>query len=232
MITILIADPHAIVRRGMQVLLTDEPDMTVVGECEDGYEVVRLARELNPDIILLEVTLQGQDGITALEQIKAENPAAKVLFLTSMADNEHIMAAVRAGASGYLLKDATPIQVVQAIRDIAKGESHLHPTIALRMLRDMDSSLVSPYSRSIPEEPLTQREAEVLRYVAQGYSNNDIADIMQISERTVGNHIGSILHKLHVSNRTQAALYALRRGLVDLYAPGGTPTEQGPAANG
>lgn len=222
MITVLIADPHAIVRRGMQVLLTDEPDMTVVGECDDGFEVVRLARELGPTIILMEVALHGQDGLAALQQIRAENPAARVMFLTSFADNEHIMGAVRAGAAGYILKDASPAQVLQAIRDIAAGESHLHPTIALKMLRAMDSTLVDPYSRPPAEEPLTPREAEILRYVAQGYSNNDIAKILGISERTVGNHIGSVLHKLHVSNRTQAALYALRRGLVDIYAPPGS----------
>jgi NarL family two-component system response regulator LiaR len=221
MITILIADPHAIVRRGMHVLITEEPDMLVIGESDDGYEVVNLARELQPDIILMEIGLHGQDGIATLEQIRGENPAARVLFLTSMSDNEHIMAAVRAGAAGYVLKDAAPSQVLQAIRDIARGESHLHPTIAIRMLRDFDSSLASPYTRSTPDEPLTNREIQVLRYVAQGYSNNDIAKFLQISERTVGNHIGSILHKLHVANRTQAALYALRRGIVDIYTPAG-----------
>jgi NarL family two-component system response regulator LiaR len=215
MIDVLIADDHAIVRRGLRTLIAGEPDMKVAGEASDGYEVVVRARDLQPDVILLDLVMPGQSGLEAIAQIKADNPDARVLVLTSFGDNERVFSAIRAGASGYLLKDASPEQLLQAIHDVYNGESHLHPTIALKMLRELDNP-VAAASRPLTDDPLTEREVEVLRAVAQGLSNQEIAKTLTISERTVGNHIGSILRKLHLANRTQAALYALRRGLVDI----------------
>jgi NarL family two-component system response regulator LiaR len=163
--------------------------------------------------------MPGQNGLEALAQIKAENPEARVLVLTSFGDNDRVFSAIRAGASGYLLKDASPEQLLQAIHDVYNGESHLHPTIALKMLRELDNPDTVAANRPLTDDPLTEREVEVLRLVAQGASNQEIAKTLTISERTVGNHIGSILRKLHLANRTQAALYALRRGLVDINNP-------------
>ncbi len=215
-IDVLIADDHAIVRRGLRTLIAGEPDMAVAGEAADGYEVVDRARDLHPDVILLDLVMPGQSGLDAISQIKADNPDARVLVLTSFGDNERVFSAIRAGASGYLLKDASPEQLLQAIHDVYNGESHLHPTIALKMLRELDNPVATAANRPLTDDPLTEREVEVLRLVAQGLSNQEIAKTLTISERTVGNHIGSILRKLHLANRTQAALYALRRGLVDI----------------
>ncbi len=216
MIDVLIADDHAIVRRGLRTLIAGEPDMEVAGEAADGYEVVHIARELKPDVILLDLVMPGLSGLEALAQIKDDNPDARVLVLTSFGDNERVFSAIRAGASGYLLKDASPEQLLQAIHDVYNGESHLHPTIALKMLRELDNPVKPSANAVLTEDPLTEREVEVLRFVAQGLSNQEIAKTLTISERTVGNHIGSILRKLHLANRTQAALYALKRGLVDI----------------
>jgi NarL family two-component system response regulator LiaR len=216
MIDVLIADDHSIVRRGLRTLISGEPDMKVAGEAADGYDVVAQARELHPDVILLDLVMPGQNGLEALAQIKTENPEARVLVLTSFGDNDRVFSAIRAGASGYLLKDASPEQLLQAIHDVYNGESHLHPTIALKMLRELDNPDTETANRPLTDDPLSEREVDVLRLVAQGASNQEIAKTLTISERTVGNHIGSILRKLHLANRTQAALYALRRGLVDI----------------
>lgn len=216
MIKILIADDHAIVRRGLRMLISGESDMEIVGEAANGIEAVELYRTLQPDIILLDLVMPGQSGLEALTQIRAEFPQACVLVLSTFGDNERVFAAIRGGASGYLLKDASPEQLLQAIHDVYNGESHLHPTIALKLLRELDNPVGSGIARPLTEDPLTEREVEVLRLVAQGLSNLEIGEVLEISERTVGNHIGSILRKLHLANRTQAALYALRRGLVEI----------------
>jgi two-component system, NarL family, response regulator LiaR len=216
MISILIADDHAIVRRGLRALLNTESGFDVIGETDNGHDVVTLYRELHPDVVLLDLVIPGQDGQDALEQIRVQDSAARVLILTSYSENERILAAVRAGAAGYLLKDASPEHLLQAIQDVYNGNTHIHPTIALKMLRDFDSSFAPPAADKANFEPLTGREIGVLKQVAQGYSNSDISKTLGISDRTVGNHIGSILRKLQLTNRTQAALYALQRGLVEL----------------
>jgi len=230
-IGVLIADDHAIVRRGLNTLISGEADMRVVGEASDGYEVIERARELSPDVILLDLVLPGQSGLEAIGQLRADNPTARVLVLTSFGDNDRVFAAVRAGANGYLLKDASQEQLLQAIHDVYNGESHLHPTIALKMLRELDNPALATGNRPLTDDPLTEREVEVLRLVAQGLSNQDIAKELEISERTVGNHIGSILRKLHLANRTQAALYALRRGLVDINSAAPVSEETGEETN-
>ncbi len=211
-IRILIADDHPIVRKGLRTLIASEPGLELVGEAADGIEAVLKARSLQPDVILLDIVMPRQSGLEATSQIKAENPEARILVLTSFAEDDKVFPAIKAGALGYLLKDATPEQLVQAIHDVYRGESSLHPTIALKLIRELDRLSDLPPT----PEPLTEREVEVLKLVARGLTNPEIAALLVISERTVGNHIGHILHKLHLANRTQAALYALRQGLADL----------------
>lgn len=211
-IRILIADDHAIVRKGLHTLITSEPGMEIVGEASDGIEAVQQARALQPDVILLDMVMPRQNGLEAIRQIKGENPEARIIVLTSFAEDDKIFPAIKAGALGYLLKDSTPEQLLQAIYDVHGGESSLHPSIALRLVREISQ----PSDLPPTQEPLTGREVEVLKLVARGLTNQEIADTLIISERTVGNHIGNILNKLHVANRTQAALYALREGLVSL----------------
>jgi NarL family two-component system response regulator LiaR len=211
-IRILIADDHAVVRKGLITLIASEPGMEVVGEAADGIEAVSKARSLKPDVILLDMIMPRQNGIEAIRQIKQDDPQACILVITSFAEDQMIFPAIKAGALGYLLKDASPQQLLQAIYDVYKGESSLHPTIAFKLIRELNRSSDLPPT----EDPLTERELITLKLVAQGLTNQEIADRLVISERTVANHIGSILSKLHVANRTQAALYALREGIARL----------------
>lgn len=212
MIRILIADDHAIVRKGLITLIASEPGMEVVGEAADGVEVVLKARSLKPDVILLDMVMPRQNGLEAIDQIKREDPQARILVITSFAEDQMVFPAIKAGALGYLLKDTSPQQLLQAIYDVFNGESSLHPTIALKVIRELNSSSNLPLTK----DPLTARESAILKLVAQGLSNQEIAERFVISERTVGNHIGNILSKLHLANRTLAALYALREGIADL----------------
>lgn len=210
-IRILIADDHAVVRKGLATLIYTEPGMELAGEAEDGLEAVFQARSLQPDVILLDLVMPRQGGLEAIKQIKAENPAARILVLTSFADDDKVFPAIKAGALGYLLKDASPEQLLQAIRDVYHGESSLHPTIARKLIRELNQPGDLPPS----EEPLTGRELEVLKLVAQGLTNQEIAERLVVTERTVTTHVSNLLGKLHLANRTQAALFAIREGLVD-----------------
>ncbi len=211
-IRILISDDHAIVRKGLRTLINSEADMEVIGEAEDGIEVVLKTRSLRPDVILLDMVMPRQDGLTAITQIKQEWPDARILVLTSFAEDDKIFPAIKAGALGYLLKDTTPEQLLQAIHDVYNGKSSLDSTVALKVIRELNR----PSGLPPTEDPLTAREVEVLKLVAKGLTNYEIASALIIGERTVGNHISSILSKLHLANRTQAALYALREGLATL----------------
>ena len=211
-IRILIVDDHAIVREGQRALIDTEPGMEVVGEATDGFEAVEMADTLQPDVILLDLHMPGKDGIEAIGEIKAENPMARILVLTSFTEDEKIYAAIKAGAMGYLLKDFSPQEILSAIRKVHQGETSMHPSIANRLMRELQR--VSNLAPS--EDPLTTREVEILKLVAQGLSNQEIAEKLVISERTVRTHVTNILGKLHLANRTQAALYALREGLADL----------------
>jgi NarL family two-component system response regulator LiaR len=208
----LIADDHAVVRRGLQTLISSEPNMEIVGEAVDGVDAVQKALELEPDVILLDMVMPRQNGLEAIVQIKQARPHARILILTSFAEDDKVFPSIKAGALGYLLKDSSPEQLLQAILDVYRGEPSLHPSIALKLMRELNQ----PPDLPPTEEPLTEREVEVLKLVARGLTNQEIASTLVISERTVGNHIGNILSKLHLANRTQAALYALRQGLASL----------------
>ncbi|MCP4541668.1 MAG: response regulator transcription factor [Chloroflexi bacterium] len=211
-IRILITDDHAVVREGLRALIETKPDMELIGEAVDGVQAVEKARSLQPDIILLDIVMPRMDGVTAIGEIKRENPDARILVLTSFAEDAQIFPAIKAGALGYLLKDSLPRELIQAIRDVHAGKASLHPTVALKMIHEFNQSSDLPPT----DEPLTEREMQVLKLVAQGYSNQEIAERLIISERTAGTHVGNILSKLHLANRTQAALYALREGLTTL----------------
>jgi len=211
-IRVLIADDHGIVRKGIRALLATETDIVVVGEAEDGRQAVAEAERLSPDIILMDLVMPEVDGIEAIRQIKSRQLEVRILVLTSFAADDKVFPAIKAGALGYLLKDSGPEELVRAIHQVYRGESSLHPMIARKLLQELSRPADQPPS----PEPLTERELEVLQLVAQGRSNQDIADYLVISEATVRTHVSNILGKLHLASRTQAALYALRQGLASL----------------
>jgi len=210
-IRLLIVDDHPIVREGLHGVLSREPGLEVVGQAADGIEAVEKARSLKPDVILLDLMMPRKNGIEALNEIKQETPGVRVLILTSFAEDSNIFPAIKAGAQGHLLKDSTPEMLLQAIRDVYQGESALHPTIARKVLQE----LAQPVHPSPTEAPLTPRELDVLRLIARGLPNREIGERLYISESTVRVHVRNILGKLHLANRTQAALYALQEGLAE-----------------
>ncbi len=210
LIRILIVDDHTIVRKGLCALLGTRADMQVVGEASDGREAIAQADALHPDVILMDLVMPRLDGIEAIQQIMTHHPAIRILVLTSFATDDKVFPAIKAGALGYLLKDSSPEDLVQAIRQVYRGESSLHPMIARKVLQE----LTHPSDRPPTLDPLTQREVEVLRLIAQGLENRDIAERLVISGTTVRTHVSNILSKLHLASRTQAALYALREGLA------------------
>jgi two-component system, NarL family, response regulator LiaR len=214
-IRVLIADDHTVVRGGLVALLEDVAGIEVVAEAADGQEAVLKTRAVKPDVILMDLAMPRKTGIEAIEEIKHENPNARIVVLTSYSDDDKVFAAIKAGALGYLLKETSTQDLLQAIRDVYHGESSLHPAIARKLIRELNRPTTLPPS----DEPLTDREAEVLVLVARGLSNQDIADKLVISERTVRTHVSNILSKLHLANRTQAALYALKEGLTSLDEP-------------
>ncbi len=212
LIRVLLCDDHAIVRKGIGALLATQPDIEVVGEASDGQEAVAAAEALQPDVILMDLLMPKLDGIGATQQITARHPGIHILVLTSFAADDKIFPAIKAGALGYLLKDTGPTELLQAIRQVARGEPSLEPTIARKVLFELHHPPKAPPTT----DPLTEREGEVLKWVAQGLSNREIAERLVITERTVCTHVSNILTKLHLASRTQAALYALKEGLTSL----------------
>jgi NarL family two-component system response regulator LiaR len=211
-IRILIADDHAIVRKGIRALLSTEPDIEVIGEAGNGAEAVALAQKTSPDVILMDLVMPKVDGIEATRQISEQQPGAHILVLTSFAADDKVFPAIKAGALGYLLKDSGPEALVQAIHQVHRGEPSLEPSIARKVLTELSA----PPKKPLTADPLTERELDILRLVAQGRSNKEIAEQLVIAEMTVRTHVSNILGKLHLASRTQAALYALREGLASL----------------
>jgi two-component system, NarL family, response regulator LiaR len=211
-ITVLIVDDHTVVRRGLAALLNTEPDIDVVGEAANGQEAIAKADELLPRVILMDLVMPVMDGVAATTAILAKHPDIHILVLTSFGSDVQLFPAVKAGAAGYLLKDTSPEDLVRAIRQTAAGESSLNPTVARRLLRELAQS----GSGVVPPEPLSKREIDVLRLVAHGLPNEQIGARLFISEATVRTHVSNVLVKLGLTNRTQAALYALRHGLASI----------------
>ncbi len=206
-IRILLVDDHAVVRQGLRMFLTLDSDLEVVGEAADGQQALQMARELKPDVVLMDLLMPVMDGIQAIGALKQIMPDIEVIALTSVLEDSSVVSAIRAGAIGYLLKDTEADELTRAIKAAANGQVQLSPKAAARLMREVRA----------PESPevLTERETEVLRLLAKGKSNKEIAHLLTISEPTVKTHVSSILGKLHVSSRTQAALHAARIGLVD-----------------
>jgi len=212
-ISVLLTDDHAIVRKGVRALLATERDIRVVGEACDGFEAIVQAELLHPHVILMDLVMPKLDGIEATRQIMSRLPCTRILVLTSFAADEKVFPAIKAGALGYLLKDSGPEELVKAIRQVHRGEPSLEPSIARKLLLE----LAQPSKQqSLTANPLTERELEVLRLIAQGCCNKEIALKLSVSELTVRTHVSNILSKLHLASRTQAALYALQKGITSL----------------
>lgn len=209
MIRVVLADDHAVVRQGLRFMLEQRPDIQVVGECADGAQALALVTDLLPDVALLDLLMPSMDGVAAAREIKRLAPSTQIIILTSYSEDEHIFNAIKAGALSYLLKDSSAQELVEAVRAAARGESKLHPMVAARVLREMQR-------QQSPLNDLTPRELEVLTSIARGRSNHEIAQELVISEPTVRTHVANILSKLHLTDRTQAAIYALQQHLVPL----------------
>jgi NarL family two-component system response regulator LiaR len=209
-IRVLIADDHEIVRKGIRALLATKRDIQVVAEAGDGAEAVALVETHHPDVVLMDLMMPKMDGIQATREITAAHPKTRVLVLTSFAADEQVFPAVKAGALGYLLKDSGPQELIQAIRQVSNGEPSLEPSVARKLLAELSS----PPQKPLTPDPLTARELDILRLIAQGRSNKEIAGKLTIAEETVHTHVSNILGKLHLASRTQAALYALKEGIA------------------
>ncbi len=212
-IKVYITDDHPIVRRGIKQLLDTEADIEVIGEATNGREVIADMDKLKPNIVLMDLVMPVMDGIEAIRQIKISHPQIQILVLTSFATDDKVFPAIKAGALGYLIKDTGPEELVRAIRQVHQGQLTLHPTIAQKLLKELTLTSERPPS----PDPLTDREVEVLKLIARGLSNQEIAETLVVSIATVYTHVSKILDKLHLASRTQAALYALREGLASLY---------------
>jgi NarL family two-component system response regulator LiaR len=208
-IRVLICDDHAIVREGLVAFLGVQDDIEIAGQAGDGEEAIALAVQLNPDVTLMDLVMPNVDGIEAIRRIRAADPEAKIIVLTSFADDRKIFPAIRAGATGFLMKDVSPQELSRAIRLAKAGESLLHPDIARRLMEEVTHGGAANADR------LTGRETEVLSLIGRGRSNKEIARDLVLSEKTVKTHVSNILQKLQLSDRTQAALFAVRQGYVD-----------------
>ena len=210
-ITVLLVDDHAMVRQGVRAFLATQPDLSVVGEAASGVEAVTQAAQLIPDVVLMDLVMPGMDGVEATRQVKRVSPRTQVVVLTSYHEDEHIFPALKAGALSYILKDVSPNELAEAIRKAALGEAVLHPRVAARVIKELQGvprDAINVYNE------LSDRELEVLKLIAEGLSNAAIAERLVLSEKTVKGHVSNILSKLQVADRTQAAVYAWREGVV------------------
>ena len=211
-IKILITDDHAIVRTGLSALIEVEPDLELVGQAANGKEAVEKFQALSPDVVLMDLIMPVMTGTEAIEAIIELDLEARILVLTSFTDDEKVIQAIKAGALGYILKDSSPDELVEAIREVNKGEAYLHSSIARILMKDVSSGSEEDSGKDL----LSERELDVLILIAQGLSNQDIAEKLTVSVATVRFHVTNILTKLQLENRTQAALFAVREGLIDL----------------
>jgi len=209
-IRVLLVEDEAIVREGIAAILGYQEEIEITGQAKDGIEAVELAVKTKPDVILLDLQMPRQDGLTTIPMLKEKLPSTHILVLTSFADSDRVYQAIKCGAVGYMLKDATPTQLMQGIRDVAEGQATLYPSIAMRVIRELND----PGELMLSTEPLTPRELETLRLISSGLSNQEIGDKLFVQERTVAKYVSNILDKLHLANRTQAALYAVRKGIT------------------
>ena len=209
-IRILIADDHPIVRQGLELVVSVQPDLELVAQASNGEEAVQLAQETQPDVMVMDLQMPVKDGLTAIAEIQELGVRSNILVLTSFPEDEMVISAVKSGATGIMLKDSPPEKLLEAIRTVHRGESALHPTIARRLMDEVRQ----PSRLLPPEDPLTPREIEVLKCLAQGWTNREIALKLDVSVRTVTTHVRNILDKLHLENRTQTALYAVEQGIV------------------
>ena len=210
-IRVLLADDHPVVRHGLRAFLQLQEDLDIVGEAGDGVEAVAQVKKLQPHVVLLDLVMPRLDGIDAIRQIREASPTTRVIVLTTFADDEKVFPAVKAGAAGYLLKDVEPRELAEAIRTVNSGQGLLHPSITAKLMQEFAGG----QERADVVEALTDREMDVLRLIAQGKSNREIAREFVLSEKTVKTHVSNILAKLHLADRTQAALYAVRNRLVE-----------------
>jgi NarL family two-component system response regulator LiaR len=210
-IRVLLVEDQAVVREGLAAILSYVSDIEVVGQAKDGIEAVEMLEGSHPDVILLDLVMPRQDGLTTIPILKEKQPDVHILVLTSFADNERVYQAIKFGAQGYMLKDATHTQLLQGIRDVAQGLSTLYPSIAMRVIRELNN----PTDLMYTTEPLTPRELETLRLISSGLSNQEIGQKLFVQESTVAKYVSNILDKLHLANRTQAALYAVRKGITE-----------------
>lgn len=210
-ISIFIADDHGIVRQGLRDYIALQDDMEVVGDAANGEQAVIRIQDHTPDVVLMDLVMPGMDGIEATRRVREMSPATRVIILTSFAEEEQVFEAIKAGASGYLMKDVKPEELARAIRGVQAGEPMLHPEIARLMMRELQRDNEQPRLH----DQLTEREMEVLRCIARGMSNKEIAAELVISEKTVKTHVSNVLQKLHLADRTQAAIYAMQRKLVE-----------------
>ncbi|MCA9934527.1 MAG: response regulator transcription factor [Ardenticatenaceae bacterium] len=212
-IQILIVDDYAVVREGLRAFITTESDMEVVGEAADGETAVHLCQTLNPDVVIMDLALPNNEGTEAIQTIRQSFPQVYILVLTNFAEEDRVMAALKSGAHGYMLKDATTQDILRAVRNVYRGKTVLHPSVAYVLLRALQAS---NETKQTLLEGLTKRERDVLQLIAQGHTNQEIAINLKIDARTVRVHVSHVLQKLNLNNRTQAALFALRHGLATL----------------
>jgi NarL family two-component system response regulator LiaR len=211
-ITVMLIDDHRVVRQGLRDFLELQGDIEIVGEASSGEEGVQIARELLPDVVLMDLVMPGIDGVETTRRLKAASPSSRVIVLTSFADDNKVFPAIKAGAISYLLKDISPEELAHAIRAAQRNEAVLHPEVAAKLMQEFSA----PKGNEAMVEQLTARELDVLRLIAKGKSNKEIADTLIVSEKTIKTHVSNILSKLHLADRTQAAIYALKQRIVPM----------------
>ena len=211
LISVLLVDDHAMVRQGVKAFLVTQPDLSVVGEAGSGEEAIKLAAQFIPDVVLMDLIMPTMDGVEATRRVKQVSPRSQIVVLTSYHEDEHIFPALKAGALSYILKDISAEELASAVRKAAAGEAVLHPRVAARVIKELQGKREDNLN---PFTELSQRELEVLKLIADGMSNAEMAAKLVLSEKTIKGHVSNILNKLHLADRTQAAVYAWREGVV------------------